>query len=346
MIKARKWQVLTLVTFLVGCVSTSDCLSQSKGITCSDTTTFAAPSEDTLLQQMRWASYTRTTMGGRTPDKTDIRPVPAAIAGGLFTSAVIGLHVYQANAWWKDDRGPFHFVDDWGENLQNDKFGHFFGAYFISYLNREALLQSGFSDRSAHNLGSLLGLLYQLYVETEDGYAKVWGFSPSDAYADVAGAGYFFLQRYIPVLQNFHEKWTYWPSQFLGTGSIPGQKRTFIDDYQGQSYWWSVDIWNLLPSSAQAWYPQWLQLSAGYIAKKYKTYEQGIDNDLPDTREVYIGLDYSLPNLIPRTSYPFVNWIVQTLDNIHFPAPALRLSPTPKFFLLYPIRLRIANINF
>ena len=327
-------------------LAANSCISQTITSPTFDTVASSRRSQDSIGRRMQWSSYSRTSIDGRIPAETKVRPLAAALTGGLYVGAVVGLHLYQANAWWKADRGPFHIQEDWSENLQNDKFGHFFGGYFISYLNREALLQCGVSDKSAHELGALLGLMYQLYVETEDGYAKSWGFSPTDAYADAAGAGYFFLQRHIPFLQNFHEKWTYWPSQFLGSGSLPGQKRTFIDDYQGQSYWWSVDLWNLLPARMQSWYPKWLQVSAGYIAKKYKPYEAGVDTDLPDTREVYIGLDYNLPNLIPHSPYSFVNWIVQTLDNIHFPAPALRISPTPKFFLLYPIRFRIANIRF
>ena len=104
------------------------------------------PARDTApppAADMHWGSYTRVTIDGHVPlVETGVRPVPAAITAAAYLSAFVGLHVYQENAWWKRDRGPFHFEEDWPENLQNDKFGHFYGAYMMSYASREALLES------------------------------------------------------------------------------------------------------------------------------------------------------------------------------------------------------------
>ncbi len=311
-----------------------------------------------LYSNMRWGSYERVTIDGHRPLlESRVRPVPAAITAAVYAGAFIGLHEYQANAWWKNDRGPFHFEEDWSENLQNDKFGHFYGAYMMSYASREALLASGFNDATAHDLGALMGALLEVYVEVEDGFSTSWGFSPTDAYADIAGAMYFFAQRYVPALQTVHEKWIYYPSKFLGSGSIPGQQRTFIDDYQGQSYWWCVDVWHWLPPDMQRWYPKWLQLSVGYTARKYGPYvgpaPPGVADpwapqysDWADTREVYIGLDYNLPRLIGRTNIPFVDWLVQTCDNFHLPAPALRIVPSVHGFILYPIHFTLGSVQF
>lgn len=307
---------------------------------------------------MHWASYDRVTIDGSTPNReSHIRPLAFGITSTFYLGTVVALHIYQSNAWWSKDRRSFHFVEDWPENLQNDKFGHFYAAYMHAYGMREVLLVNGLSDEAAHNWAAVLGGLYSLYVEVEDGFASQWGFSPTDAYADLGGAALFFSQRYVPFLQNFHIKWNYWPSKFLGSGSIPGQQRTVMDDYQGQSYWWAVDVWNLLPSSAQAWYPKWLQFSIGYTARKYGTYlgppppdapnpSAPEYTDLADTREIYIGLDYSLPNLIPKTNIAFIDWLVQSMDNFHLPAPALRISPSVKGFILYPIRFSIGSMNF
>ncbi len=306
---------------------------------------------------LQWGSNTRVTIDGSTPQATtSIRPIPFGVLCGVYTLGTVGLHIYQANAWWRKDRGPFHFQEDWPENLQNDKFGHFFGSYMNAYVVREALLASGFSDEAAHDWGGALGTVYQLYVEMEDGFATTWGFSPTDAYADILGGGYLIAQYYVPVLRNFHEKWAYWPSKFLGSGSIPGQQRTVFDDYQGQSFWWTVDIHNLTGGKESAW-PKWLQVAVGYTARKYGPYLAGTPfctgdpndpacTDLPDTREVYLGLDYNLCQLIPKSGIPVVDWLVQSLDNFHFPAPALRLAPNVKFFLLYPITINIGSASF
>jgi hypothetical protein len=309
---------------------------------------------------MRWASYQRVTFDGHTPlTTTDIKPVGLAITSAVYAGGFLALHIYESNAWWSSDRGPFHFEEDWPENLQNDKFGHFFGAYYMSYFSREALLECGLSDEASHDYGALMGGLYQFYVEINDGFSRSWGFSPTDASADLAGAAFFFAQYHIPVLQNFHEKWSYWPSQFLGSGSIPGQKRTIIDDYNGQSFWWSVDVWNLLPESAQQWWPKWLQVALGYTARKWEPYlgntpagqaSQVVDSrqytDVADTREIYISLDYNLINLLPKTNLPFINWLIQTADNIHFPAPAIRLTPKFQAFIAFPFQLQIGNFWF
>ena len=292
---------------------------------------------------MEWGSYTRTTLDGHIPPlSTHLETTPFVISLGLYSSAVLALHYYQLHAWWSNDRGPFHFQEDWPIELQVDKFGHFYGGYMMSYANREALLECGFSDDAAHNWGAALGLTYQLYVEVEDGFSTKWGFSPSDAYADIAGAGYFFMQKQFPVLQNFHEKWTYAPSAFLGKGNIAGQQRTFIDDYEGQSYWWTVDVWNLLSDNAKQHYPNWLQLAVGYSAK----HDGSKPSDVPDTREIFIGLDYNIMHIIPKTGSPFVNWIVQTCDNLHFPAPAIQVNPNVHFFIFYPFKFHVGGANF
>ncbi len=292
---------------------------------------------------LRWASYERTTMDGRLPAaESRVRTMPMIVTGSLFAAAVIGLHVYQLNAWWKDDRGPFHIQEDWPYDLQIDKFGHFYGSYMISYATREVLLVDGFTDAAAHDWGAVMGLTYELYVETEDGFSTRWGFSPTDAAMDIAGAAYFFLQRRIPVLQNFHEKWSYYPSEFLGSGSIPGQKRTFVDDYQGQSFWWTADVWNLLPEESRGWYPKWLQPAIGYSVKNYDP----VPSDVPTIREVYLGLDLSPVHLLPSSTAPFIRWLVQAAENIHLPAPALQIVPETKFHLLYPFRFTWGSRTF
>src|SRR5579883_705003 len=66
---------------------------------------------------MRWASYERVTFDGHTPlTTTDIKPIGLAITSGVYAGAFLALHIYEANAWWRNDRAPFHFEEDWPEN--------------------------------------------------------------------------------------------------------------------------------------------------------------------------------------------------------------------------------------
>jgi hypothetical protein len=287
-----------------------------------------------------FASWERVTMDGSVPNaETHIRATPFIIGSTLTAGSLTAMHLYQLNAWWKNNRAPFHFEEDWPYELQVDKFGHFTGGYIWSYLFKETMLWSGFGENASTDVGAAMGLGWQTFIEVEDGFAKSWGFSPTDFYADVAGAAYFWAQNYVPVLQNFQPKWTYWPSSELGNGSMPGQKRTFNDDYQGQTYWWSVNVANLLPQSAQGVWPNWLNLAFGYGARDTNA------DDIMDYRIYYIGLDYNLSKIIPKSGIPFIDWCVQTANIIHLPAPALQVSPHTKFYLLYPIRLKIGGTD-
>src|SRR3970282_848135 len=51
--------------------------------------------------------------------------------GALYLVAGIGVHIYQRNAWWKDDRTSFHFQNDWPYALWSDKVGHFYAATIL-----------------------------------------------------------------------------------------------------------------------------------------------------------------------------------------------------------------------
>ena len=315
--------------------------------TINDTTTShsdsPSPSADTLHGTIDYPRYTpeeyqyakgpRYTLIGDLPYReTHLKPGPAIVTGLAVTGAILGIHFYQQDAWWSDRREPFHFSTDWGYAMQSDKLGHFFAGYFTSYIGYEALVASGVSPDVAGWFGPVLGLGFQTYVEIEDGFSP-FGFDPTDQYANTLGPLLFSLQHYIPVLQNAKFKFSYWPNDEYDQGVRDGHEEIIIDDYNGQTMWFSLKMGNILPESL-GW-PKWLRLAGGYGAYNVDRFDVQ-DRLLQPGRRFFIALDYDLVELMPDLG-TFGNWIVQTADYLRFPAPALQLEPEVKFYLAWPI---------
>lgn len=299
------------------------------------------------LSEFTYAGERRYTIDGSLPTlKTHIKPLNVSIFGGIFLGTIIGLHLHQANAWWSSDRGHFHFQEDWVSALQVDKAGHAFGGYLASYAMSEGLMASGVSWDAANVWGSVFGLAYQTYVETEDGFAKNWGFSPSDWYFDAIGPIFFLAQHNVPALQNITPKWQYIPTQWTNRPDIRRPK-TFIDDYNSSTFWWSVNVYHILPDKYKKYWLPWLNIAVGYGADAI---DANINpNGPPDqlsARRYVIGLDYNLVKLLP-TGGNFWNWLRQTLNFVKLPAPTLEFkNGDTRFYLLYPFRLSTGNIKF
>ncbi len=294
-----------------------------------------------------YAGDRRYTLDGELPNlKTQIRPVTTAVLGGIYLGAIMWLHIHQQNAWWSGNRGNFHFEEDWVSAMQVDKAGHAFGGYITAYTMSEGLMAAGFSWDDATLYGSIFGLAYQTYVETEDGFAKQWGFSPSDWYFDAIGPLFFLAQHYAPALQNITPKWQFVPSELTGKPVID-RPRTFIDDYNSSTFWWSINIYNILPQSAKKYWLPWLNIAVGYGV-------DGVDvnpdpNGPPDqysNRRFIIGLDYNLVKLLPEGGW-FWNWARQTLNFFKLPAPAIEFSSSgTRVRLLYPFQINLGSLKF
>ncbi len=253
---------------------------------------------------------------GYDPDRTDVQWDRVAIVGGTLGALVTGIHIYQANAWWSDQRTSFHITDDPAYALNVDKAGHFFGGAFGSFLGRKSLEWSGFSRTASVWGGFAMGALFELYVEFEDGFATGWGFSPGDAYADVAGAFWPVLQEYVPGVEHLQPKFSYWPSKAMRNGEHKGNA---IDDYEGQTYWMGVHVEGLLPRSLKPYWPDWLALAVGVSVRNMEVYQN-------TERNLIIALDYDMTKIIPGDSW-LMHTVKEILNFIRFPAPAIRISP-------------------
>ena len=286
----------------------------------------------------KYAGSKRFTLTGDPPNlSTEIKPLQASITGLVVVVTGIALHNNQSVAWWDGKGRSFYIKDDWKNALFADKFGHFMGGYFTAYCAREAFVFSGVSWEESILLGSVLGLVTQTYIEFKDGYAENTGFSPSDFVADFAGVTYFYLQHYIPILQNFSPKWQYTPPAMIG---VPPNARTqtFLDNYNSTTAWVSIHVRNLFWGEKKSFWPKWLNIGLGYGINGYYTSNM--------SSRLIIGIDYNIVELLPD-GVPFWNWIKQTLNCFKFPAPAIEFSNQgTQFKLLYPFNISIGSVQF
>ncbi len=291
-------------------------------------------------EEFRYADNPRVTfLGNRPKRETDLDLWPtvgmAVAYGGLFTF----FHFNQANAWWRDPSGEFKVIEDIDYARGLDKFGHAYSGYLMTTLCGDMLMESGFTKESSTWIGAGMGLAYMTYVEVSDGYASNWGFSPSDAYANIAGVSFYVLQNYVPFLENFTPRWSYIPPSWTGDADINNRPKTFIDDYNGTTFWLACNVNNLLPQSADPYWPDWMMVSVGYGIRNYAIYDdQG--QPLTVNRRFLIGLDYDWVKILPDAQFGFFNYLRQFLNYIRLPGPTLEIGDEGvSFGLLYPFAI-------
>lgn len=236
----------------------------------------------------------------------------ALVAGG--TAGIITLaHLQNYNSWWKGERGPFHLGEDGGVYLHHDKLGHWYFTYLAGDIVGRSLAWSGEPKQHALLYGSGIALLFQLYVEVEDGTHPDLGFSLGDAAADVAGAAYPLLMAHKPF-SFIYPKWSAIPSNAYRAGN----HRSIIDDYESQYFWLSVNLHDALGDAAPRWLPDFLNIAIG-------TGVDGLDYRGGGHREFYLGLDVDTDTL-PGDG-DFLSAVKHALNYVHFPAPTVRIAP-------------------
>jgi len=255
------------------------------------------------------------------PLKTKINYTALTGLGAIYLGAGIGVHIYQRNAWWKDNRTSFHFQNDWQYALWSDKLGHFFAATLLVHAFSAGLEAANFQTNDAMLYGTITALAFQYYVEIEDGFGANWGFSPGDAIANTLGAGYALSQFYFPYLQNFQFKYSYYPSVKMRRGEHNGN---IFDDYEGQKIWLSFNMKNILSGSIAEVWPAFINLAVGMGSKD-------LDGLGGGRREIFIALDFNVLELPLHGKIG--NFVKNTLNYFHLPMPGLRISPDSAFFV-------------
>lgn len=291
--------------------------------------------------EFRYADNQRYTIFGGTPRRTtEVQLAPTVALGAGFTCLAVALHYHQKNAWWPaGDSATFRFKEDLEYARGLDKAGHLYSSYVTATFTGDVLMESGFDRSTATWIGGATGLAYTLYVEVMDGFARDWGFSPSDAIADVVGSSFYVAQHYVPYLQNFTPRWSYVPASWVGYPVSNHRQKTFIDDYNSTTFWMACNVNNMLPASAAEYWPDWMMISLGYGIRDYDVVDAN-GREVGATRRFLIGVDYDWVKIIPTSSVGVLNYLRQALSYIRLPGPTLELGDDGvKFGVLYPFAI-------
>ena len=263
--------------------------------------------------------------GAANADSTRVNGTRLAIVLGTVAGAATAIQIYQENAWWRNYRSSFHFQEELEYARNLDKLGHLYGAALLTNVFARSFEWANVSRGRSLVWGAVGSTLFQTYVEVRDGFSE-WGFDRVDFAADLVGAWYPVLQHEVPFFRSFNFRFSYWPKTVGEAGAYPGQTHTIFDDYEGQTIWLSLTMKNLLPKFASSWWPGFLCLSIGV----------GVRDNLSPNRYlvVFLAPDLDMTQIIPGDS-AFLRTIGEFLNFIHFPLPAVRISPGVVWYGIY-----------
>lgn len=254
------------------------------------------------------------------------------VATGVAISA--GLYFL----WYrKHPRSHFHFFNDNGEWLQMDKIGHATTAYNIGAMQYDLMRWCGVRNGTSIAVGGLTAIGYMSIIEIFDGFSSKWGFSKGDMLANIFGAALFAAQQQGWNQQRISLKWSFHGSPFaqyypdeLGKNRIS----RMLKDYNGQTYWLSLNIGSFLP--VHSGFPYWLNMSVGYgtsgmIGARSNPHSINgkVVPDFPRYRRFFLAPDADLYR-IPTHSAVFNGFTYLTRFS-KLPAPALEWSQIKGF---------------
>ena len=272
----------------------------------------------------------------------------ALLAGGSAAAHYVGFEYFD-RAWYQGQKqSSIRWIHDWsGDTYLNlDKGGHFMGGLYLSRGLSGAYRWAGFGDRPAAILGTLTSWGALLEIEMRDAYFREWGFSVPDFAANTLGASVPLLHALVPASRALGFKVSYWPSKLYTErdqrSRDPVQPHTdyIIDDFEGMTFWMTLAVDHVLWGTAKEVWPDYLGLALGYGASglhgsnvkskgRFKEYK-----NLPDASpEVFVALDYDARHL-PGHGELWESFKTQ-LNWIHFPAPAVRVYPDFRLYLLF-----------
>ncbi|MFM7022756.1 MAG: DUF2279 domain-containing protein [Flavobacteriales bacterium] len=257
------------------------------------------------------------------------------IAGSLGSLIVLD-QLWYANY----PRSPLHLFNDNDEWLGMDKFGHSQTGYSVGQSGYKALRWAGVNERKSLMWGGSLGFMYLTVIEIMDGFSSEWGFSPGDFAADAGGAALFIGEQLLWKEQRIAYKWSFMPSPYAQyRPNLLGKNlsQQWLKDYNGQTYWFSVNIASFLPETTK--FPQWLNIAVGYgadgmtggssnplLAKTATSNGQLVPIPYFERRsQYYLSLDIDLTKI--KTKHKFLKTVFNTFGFLKVPAPTLEFTP-------------------
>jgi len=257
------------------------------------------------------------------------------ILGGVQAGFWGGTFYALNNAWYANyPRSTFHFYNDWKEWQQMDKAGHAWSSYQISNHTSKIWQWAGMEKKKAVIIGGVSGMAYLSIIEILDGYSDKWGFSIPDIMANTAGAGIYAAQELGWNEQRITIKLSYSPYHY-GTLSNranelfgSGDAEKVLKDYNGQTYWASVNIKSFFPDSH---FPSWFNIALGYGAM---TMLGGYENtwttasgmtinrtDIPRYKRLLLSADIDLTRI--KTKNKTLKTVFSLVNVLKIPAPTV-----------------------
>ena len=254
-----------------------------------------------------------------------------------YSGAMVGLYA----AWYSNyEKTGFHSFNDSREWLQMDKVGHLYSAYAESVASMEFWRWTGIERKKRIWLGGMSGAAYQTVIEVLDGFSEGWGWSWADFGANIIGSGALVAQELAWDDQRIKFKFSFNRKQYeddelnVRSDELFGKSNPerYLKDYNGQTYWASVNIASFMPRSK---WPPWLAVAVGYGAEGMfgGTENIGKDDDgninfyRPDIkryRQWFLAPDLDLSKI--KTRSKALKIALSVLNVFKFPAPSLELS--------------------
>lgn len=268
-------------------------------------------------------------------ERVDYWRVAAVSAAAVSTLGAT--YIYLNDTWWKgEEHAPFHFDSgaDWYYANNLDKAAHFYCGHIAAELFYGGMRWARLEEKTAAWTAAGLGAFVQIAIELKDGYSPRWGFGLGDVTAGTLGSLMFVGRHYSPVVDAIDVKFSYWRNSEKYFKIIK-PTGTWNDDYINQTYWASVNVDELLPASAAAYWPDWLALAVGVGVDDRL---EGVYEDRPLTRtgniELYLALDVDITKILPSDNEIW-EATKRVLNYIKFPAPAIRITPSVVWYGLY-----------
>jgi uncharacterized protein YfiM (DUF2279 family) len=244
----------------------------------------------------------------------------------IATTTFIGLN----ELWYKEyPKSNFHTINDNAEWLQMDKAGHVFSAYHLSKASNDALAWSGVSKKNQLLFGATSGFLMISAIEVLDGYSSKWGASVGDLLANASGTTLYVSQELVWKEQRIVPKFSFHTTPYASARpNVLGSSVTeqVFKDYNGQTYWLSVNIHSFLKGSK---IPKWLNLAVGYGAEGMITGNDSFTNTifLPESkraRQYYLSFDVDLTKI--ETKSHVLKTIFSIFNTVKIPSPTIEFK--------------------
>lgn len=262
------------------------------------------------------------------------RPATRAVVATSAVAGNVALLVYFKQAWWSGVRADeFFFATDWDQEFRDqDKLGHAFGGYQLTRGGAELLRLACVSPRRAVLASAAYATLFQLQIEVWDGFFEQYGFSYPDLLMNAAGAAFSVMHELAPVSRAVTPTIWYRPTEAWHRRGEHGGHPRATTDYSGQSYWLSVNVDTLLPDAMSRAWPGILRLSLGHTITDWIDPATGAP--VRARRRMLLSLDLD-PTKLPGR-HPAWVFVKRQLGHLHFPAPALQLTPGVRGLAWYP----------